>query len=302
MPAIWDPAFRRPFYERWGRESAVISARCRRVEYPEYTQLLSIKTVSGGTEDYFVDGRRIAVEDDTYLVLNSGRTYGSRIDSLRRPVHSFSIFFEDGMAEDVRRNLEQPMELLLEMPEGQAPRMEFDEHVREHDSLVTPVLRHIRSAVQSGLASEAWLDEQLRFLLLRMVRGECRRQRRQELIPGRRPAIRRELRRRIGLALTFIHTHYRERIGLTQIARAARLSPFHFLRIFRAYQGMTPSAYLSEKRVGTALRLIATTQNTGDIAARLVPRSRRSRDIFAVMDEVRGAVNGAVPRLHIEFV
>lgn len=262
MPAIWDAAFRQRFYERWGHESAVISAQCRRVEYPQYTQLLSIKTVSGGTEDYFVDGRRIAVEDDTYLVLNANRTYGSRIESMR-PVHSFSIFFEQGMAEDVRRNLEEPTESLLEAPVRGADtrRLEFDEHLREQDNLVTPVVRHIRNIVESGQGSESWLEEQLRFLLGRMVRAERRQRRRLELIPGR-PALRRELQRRLGLALTFVHTHYREPIGLVAMARAARLSPCHLLRTFKAYYGVTPSAYLTRKRLDTAARLIATTPST----------------------------------------
>src|SRR5258705_6346599 len=64
----------------------------------------------------------------------------------------------------------------------------------------------------------------------------------------------------------------------------------------------TPEIEATSRRTGAELGLFATTQNTGDIAARLVPRSRRSRDIFAVMDEVRDEVNAAVPRLHIEFV
>ena len=276
MPAIWEPAFRRCFYERWGRESAVILAQCRRVEYPQYTQLLSIKTVCGGTEDYFVDGRRIAVEDDTYLVLNAGRTYGSRIDSLR-PVHSFSIFFERGMAEDARRNVEEPAESLLEKPglEADAQPMEFDEYVREHDTLVSPVLRHIKATVQTGCASEIWLDEQLRFLLGRMVRAERSQRRQLELIPGR-PAVRRELQRRLGLALTFIHTRYRESIGLRAMARAASLSPYHLLRTFKAYHGTTPSAYLNQKRVNTALRLIATTRSTVTEIAEQVGFGNRS--------------------------
>lgn len=276
MPAIWEPAFRRRFYERWGRESAVISAQCRRVEYAEYTQLLSIKTVSGGTEDYFVEGRRIAVEDDTYVILNAGRRYGSRIESLR-PVHSFSIFFEPGLAEDVRRNLEEPTESLLETPglERDAGVIHFDEHVREHDTLVTPILQHIRATIQTGLASEDWLDEQLRFLLGRMIRAEHRQRRRRELIPGR-PAARRELQRRLGLALTFIHTHYREPVGLAEVARAARLSPCHLLRTFKAYHGTTPSVYLNQKRVNAALRLIATTPSTVTEIAEQVGFGNRS--------------------------
>jgi len=63
-----------------------------------------------------------------------------------------------------------------------------------------------------------------------------------------------------------------------------------------------PEIEATSRRTGAELGLFATSQNTGDIAARLVPRSSRSRDIFAVMDDVRGAINAAVPRLHIEFV
>ena len=40
------------------------------------------------------------------------------------------------------------------------------------------------------------------------------------------------------------------------MARASHLSPFHFLRTFKALYGVTPSAYLSRKRTGAALRLI----------------------------------------------
>jgi multidrug efflux pump subunit AcrB len=64
----------------------------------------------------------------------------------------------------------------------------------------------------------------------------------------------------------------------------------------------TPEIEATSRRTGAELGLFATSQNTGDIAARLVPRNRRSRNIFAVMDDVRGAITTAVPRLHIEFV
>src|SRR4029077_13800249 len=64
----------------------------------------------------------------------------------------------------------------------------------------------------------------------------------------------------------------------------------------------TPEIEATSRRTGAELGLFATSQNTGDIVARLKPPSARSRDIFAVMDEVRDEVTAAVPRLHIEFV
>ena len=74
------------------------------------------------------------------------------------------------------------------------------------------------------------------------------------------------------------------------------------VRIAEGILAGTPEIEATSRRTGAELGLFATSQNTGDIAARLVPRSRRSRNIFAIMDEVRGAINTAVPRLHIEFV
>ncbi|HZK79342.1 MAG TPA: efflux RND transporter permease subunit [Gemmatimonadaceae bacterium] len=64
----------------------------------------------------------------------------------------------------------------------------------------------------------------------------------------------------------------------------------------------TPEIVATSRRTGAELGLFATQQNTGDIAARLRPRSERSRSIFEVMDEVRVKVSAALPRLRIEFV
>jgi AraC family transcriptional regulator len=256
MPAVWDPSFRKRFYARWGRESAVVSARTRRVEYPDYEQLLSIKAAIGGTEHYFVDGHRIPVDDDTFLILNAGRRYGSRIDELN-PVHTFSIFFLPSVADDVLATLDRPAEALLDNPPGEhRSSIEFDERLREHDRCVTPVLTFIRRSLDAGVSDDLWLEEQLQTLLYRMLRAEHAHVRVRELIPSARPATRRELHRRLGLAITYIHSFFREPIGLKDMASAAHLSPFHFLRLFKAVYGVTPSVYLNRKRTLAAQRLI----------------------------------------------
>ena len=58
----------------------------------------------------------------------------------------------------------------------------------------------------------------------------------------------------------------------------------------------------TSRRTGAELGLFATEQNTGDIVARLLPESRRSRSTFDVIDDVRTQAESAVPRLRIEFV
>ena len=63
-----------------------------------------------------------------------------------------------------------------------------------------------------------------------------------------------------------------------------------------------PEVAGTSRRLGAELGLFATQQNRGDLVVRLKPRSERGRTSFEVIDDARGRINGAVPRLRIEFV
>jgi CzcA family heavy metal efflux pump len=64
----------------------------------------------------------------------------------------------------------------------------------------------------------------------------------------------------------------------------------------------TPEVEATARRTGAELGLFATEQNRGDIVVRLKPPSQRSRSSFEVIDELRGKIASAAPRLRIEFV
>jgi len=74
------------------------------------------------------------------------------------------------------------------------------------------------------------------------------------------------------------------------------------LHIIERILAATPEVSATSRRTGAELGLFATEQTRGDIAVRLVPSSRRDRGIFAIMDDVRGRVEAAVPRVRVEFV
>ena len=260
MPATWDPHFRPSFYARWGRENCVISARTHRCEYPPFEQRLSIKAAWGGREDYFVDQRRVALDDDSFLIMNEGRTYGSAVHS-RTPITSFSIFFRPNMAPDVLHTLTHSAQRLLENPAPpRAASFEFSERLRPHDRTVSPVLRFIRHHVDAGVDDESWCEEQLFFLLTRMLAAHRSDASIEARAPATKPSTRSELFRRVSRAVDFIHTHYAKPIGLEEIAAAARLSPYHCLRVFKAVQTCSPSEFLERKRLRVAQRLLQSSQ------------------------------------------
>jgi len=74
------------------------------------------------------------------------------------------------------------------------------------------------------------------------------------------------------------------------------------LRIVEDLMAKTPEITGTSRRTGAEMGLFATQQNTGDIVARLKPRSERHRSIFEVMDELRGKIESALPRMEIDFI
>jgi AraC family transcriptional regulator len=267
--------FRLDFYRRWGRENCIVSGSAHRAEYRQFRQMLSLKCMAHGTETYFVDRRRVTVSDDTYLVLNEGRVYGSVLDAPSE-AYSFAIFFRPGLAREVAGDLRRSLPTTLDDgPDTAAFAMEFDETLRAHDSRVTPVLRFIQRQIAAGVRDEHWLEEQCQFLVARLITTQNRRQ-----LPfpdefaAMRPGKRAELLRRLEWATDFMHAHLAAEISLKDIAAAAHLSRFHFLRVFRLVHGCTPVAALRGLRTRRALALLETTSLTTDEIADRVGMSR----------------------------
>jgi AraC-like DNA-binding protein len=253
--------FRRDFYRRWGRENCVVSGMSRHAEYGLFKQTLSIKCASQGSEVYLVDRRRVTVSDDTFLVLNEGRTYASSLNSAT-DTYSFSIFFRPGSGNEIAAGLERSLGTALE--DGSVSvkaSIEFDESLQHHDSKITPVLRFIQRQIASGVRDENWLEEQCQFLLERLITAHQQRESRlaSELEAARWPQ-RAELVRRLGFAVDFMHAHLGDHVTLEDLAAAAHLSRFHFLRVFQAAHGRTPVAYLRELRTRRAVAMLRSTR------------------------------------------
>jgi AraC-like DNA-binding protein len=75
----------------------------------------------------------------------------------------------------------------------------------------------------------------------------------------------------VDSARRFLHDHLADPgVDLEQVARAAHVTPAHLVRRFKAELGVTPMAYLWQRRVATGIDLLTNTGlPVGDIAARL---------------------------------
>ncbi|HKS58333.1 MAG TPA: AraC family transcriptional regulator [Steroidobacteraceae bacterium] len=271
------PESRHRFDTRWGRENCIIWGRARRAKFGPCAHGLSIRAAWGGEERCHFDGRTLAVDDDSFLILNNGRVCTTQIDSTR-PVESFAIYFGPGLVEHAYGAMTLTLEKALERGDAVVERSaEFLESLHPHDKLVSPVLRYIRLHVLRGLDDEAWYDEQLTFLLERLLAHRNDVLARVDSIQIIRAVTRREIHRRVSLATDHLHSNYRHPLDLDALAKAACLSKYHFLRLFTLVHGITPHQYLLRKRAKAALRLLQTTPlDVSEIAASVGFAQRQS--------------------------
>jgi AraC family transcriptional regulator len=247
------------FNSKWGRENCIVWGRTRRSKFGPRTHSLSIRAVWGGEERCQFDGRTVAVDDDSFLILNNGRVCTTQIEA-PQPVESFAIYFGPPLVERTYGAMTLSIEKALERGDAVVERSaEFLECLQPHDKLVSPVLRFIRLHVLRGVDDEGWYDEQLNFLLERMLAHRDGLMGRIDALELIRTSTRREIFRRISLATDYLHSNYRQPLDLESLGKAACLSKYHFLRLFTRVHGITPHQYLLRKRAKTALRLLQTT-------------------------------------------
>ena len=248
--------FRRWFLSKWGKENCIVLGRSRRADFGPCTHTLSIRAAWGGAQRCLLSTRCVDVDDDSFLVLNHGRVYSTSIRA-PWPVESLAICFRQGLAEQAAAAMAMPLAQALEHDDtlaGEPP--EFMESLQPHDRLVSPVLRFIRAHLLLGLDDEAWYEEQLLFLLERMLAHRIRAFALADELQMLRRARSREVFRRIGVATDFLNTNYTQTLVLADVARVACLSKHHFLRLFTRLHGITPLTYLQRKRAIVALRLL----------------------------------------------
>jgi AraC-like DNA-binding protein len=163
----------------------------------------------------------------------------------------------------------------------------FAPHLQPHDRSVTPVLLFIRRHCEMGLEDPLWYEEQLAFLLERMLMRHRQIIARARGVPVRRAATQREILRRISLATDFIHSSFERPLMLSDMASAAFLSRHHFLRLFKHIHEVTPHEYLQRKRTMVAARMLRNSELGVEEIVRQVGFDSRST-LFRAMRRFHG--------------
>lgn len=74
--------------------------------------------------------------------------------------------------------------------------------------------------------------------------------------------INQDYRERIGKVITYIEEHCCQPLNLDTLAGVSHFSKYHFTRVFTAVAGMTPMAFVNQKRIQHSLPLLTGTNQT----------------------------------------
>jgi AraC family transcriptional regulator len=242
------------------QQTCLFTAQGRRHSGYAPSPLLSIKCMFNGNAIYRADRALFAVDDAGYLILNDRQPYEIHIDSPTR-VESFIVFFPRGWSQEVLRTLATPDDKLLNDPQDNSGEsVHFFERFSPHDTIVSPRLAALRSAHKRGAIPDLMVEEKLRELLAQMLHAQRGAFRQIDDIAALRVTTRVELWRRLNRARDCIRSRYSERLTLAELAAVACLSPFHFLRAFKALFRTTPHEFLTACRLERAKFLLERTE------------------------------------------
>jgi AraC-like DNA-binding protein len=242
------------------QQACLFTAQGRRHHAHAPSPLLSIKCMFNGSALYRADRACFAVDESGYLILNDRQPYEIHIDSPTR-VESFIVFFPRGWSQEVLHGLLTPHDALLDDPRGHSEEpVHFFERFSPHDRLVSPRLAALRSAHKRAALPDLVVEETLRELLAQMLHAQRSAFRQMDNLTALRAATRAELWRRLSRARDFIRARSSEKLTLAEMAAVACLSPFHFLRGFKAAFRATPHEFLTACRIERAKFLLERTE------------------------------------------
>jgi len=248
----------------------------------------SVHAAWNGSYSLCIDGQSaLKLEDEVFVALNAGHVLTTR--GRRDPgACLLSVYFGTELLTQAFEGL-APADRELLIASTQHGPFRLFEHVRDSERSLASVLRYIAHHVSAGIDDPQWYEEQVSFLLRRLLAHELALARTVAAMTHMKSWKRRETFVRLARVTDLIHSCYERALTIEELAEAAHWSRFHMMREFKAVHGISPYEYLQRRRTQTAVRLLCSTDlSVAEIAERsgfhvrtLVRRLRRSRGLGA---------------------
>jgi len=224
---------------------------------------LSMKCVLDGAAVWRTGGREFVLRSNAYLVLNDRQPYSIHIDSPAAPATTFCVFFSHGFVEDVYRSLTEPPDRLVDDPSLFVP-LEFAQTMVPFGG----AMRDAVSRLQAGVEAHDGNPDLVASLAATLIGHQRAIAPRADRLGAIKASTRAEVCRRVLRGRDYLLSYQDRRVSLSEAAREACLSPYHFHRAFVAAFGTTPHQFIVEQRLQRAATMLAEGRRSiGDLGA-----------------------------------
>ncbi|HVN00257.1 MAG TPA: helix-turn-helix transcriptional regulator [Caulobacteraceae bacterium] len=235
----------------------VLNGRSREAWIRDAEGAFSIKWMPRGRAVYRTEGASHFLGGASAVILNPAQPY--ELEFLDRSgTESLCVFVSDDLVAEAWRDIAEP-DGLGDGPPGRIP--QFPDLVFTPPPSLLDELATLRESYGADDPSALAAEERLLGLLGRLVRAAQGHRRMAARLPAAKASTRRLLAARVERARELIESSSEEPT-LDDLARAAAVSKFHLLRLFKAAFGCTPSAYAGRRRMERAKRLLRATPMT----------------------------------------
>lgn len=222
---------------------------------------ISIKYVINGFEEYILDGKSFRVKTGQFLVVNDNRPIKANVKS-RENVKGLCLYLDPNIVSEINHiNQKSPAQLLDHPYEKVEKVLSFKEMTYKLQN--TPI-KYFINALQAPSTNSYALTEMDFFYKLAnsLVSHEQYTNQQVQSINAAQRHTREELYKRLHTAKDFINDNLHQKILIREIARAALLSEFHFLRSFKQAFGLTPNQYILQQRIQKACTYLKKEQDS----------------------------------------
>ncbi|MEO6523075.1 MAG: helix-turn-helix transcriptional regulator [Mucilaginibacter sp.] len=226
------------------------------------TSDFSIRFALTGNESYRLGRRELSVYPDSFLILNKGTQYISKIDS-NTPVESFALTFDQHFLADFNRSYTLSDVSLLDEPQhgaGLGFGMDFNETIYPFAGDMLFNVNHLKNNLDNGLQDELLINEYLNHCLInyyRIYKNEV--DNKVDKLNFSSQSTKIEILKRLNLAKDYMYSNYNKNIALDDLAKHACLSVNHLLRTFKQAFSLSPHQFLIQLRLQRAKMLLKTT-------------------------------------------
>jgi AraC-like DNA-binding protein len=236
-----------------GNGNALRLSSVFQTEQPVHFQNFSAKYVVSGNENYTINNRKLAVKEGEYVIGNKNTTSSVLIDTIS-PAKGICIdIAKEYLTEIIDYHYQNPTSFSHFL-------FEQDWVVQKYNVKNTSLgyaLYQLANAFENLNTGAATINSELFY-----TTAECIVKDQSTIFQNfsRLKSVKQETTGRLFNysydAKNYIDEHFLERISLEQIASEAKLSEYHFIRLFKTIFNSTPYQYLIQKRLSYAKELL----------------------------------------------